>query len=309
MKYAAVSVVIFLVCFAIAIPSLQAQGKCSMKTFAGSYVSFERGSSMTIDLTSTGVLSPAPNAIPSPPAWMAPGFVPFANIAVITYTPEGSGDGYYWMFEGSTAATLEPIPVHVTVTEMNEDCSGKFRYFRGDGAEIEERFILLENGRQYRSIPTLIKSPGIPTMSWIGSGQRIGRSSEPVNSCGPHTSNGSYLLACSNIQKTVLYPTKAVADSFLLRMDVSMSGDYTGLFYEKFGMTSIDERPAFGTVHVNPDCSFEATLNIQNITGSFEVRGAFVDEGKGLFAMGILNPSQQTQSVKYSFCQGTSIGQ
>lgn len=28
---------------------------------------------------------------------------------------------------------------------------------------------------------------------------------------------------------------RAVADTFLLRMDVFMAGDYTGMLYEKFG--------------------------------------------------------------------------
>ena len=310
-KHATVTFVIFFVCFAIAMPALQAQEKCSLKTFAGTYVSFEKGSSVTIDLLSTGVVSPAPGAQPRPPAWLAPGIVPFADIAMVTYTPEGIGDGYFWMFEGSTRATLEPIPIHVVVTEINGDCTGKFQYSRNDGTVIEERFILFDNGRQYRSIPTLISSPGIPTLSWIGNGKRISQGSAPVRFCGPQTAHGRYLLACENIQKTVPYPTKAVADSFLLNMDVSMSGDYTGMLYEKFGMTSIDGRATVGMVDVNPDCSFGSTINMAGIAGTYEVRGAFFDEGKGLYAMGILNSSQPSdkQGIQYSFCQGTRIGE
>jgi len=59
-------------------------------------------------------------------------------------------------------------------------------------------------------------------------------------------------MTCENIMRSAYYPTKAVADTFLLRMDVSMAGDYTGLLYEKYGAVSIDGLPVSGTFTVNP---------------------------------------------------------
>ena len=304
-----VTVFVLLVCFGVAIPGAQAQGKCSLETFAGTYVSFERGSSLTIDLTSSGVLLPVPGAPSSPLAWAAPGIVPFANVAEITYTPDGHGDGFFWMFAGQVGATLEPIPIHMDVTEMNEDCTGKFQYTLPNGATIVERFVIFDNGRQYRSLHV---SGGIPTLAWIGTGHRISKGRAPVSFCGPQTAHGSYLMTCENIMRSAVYPSKAVADTLLLRMDVSMDGNYTGLLYEQYGAVSIDALPVSGTFTVNPDCSFAATLDVNpDKEGVVEERGVFFNEGKDFYGMAILSTSlpANDQGIKYSFCQGTRIGQ
>ena len=306
-KIALATVVVLLVCFGVAVPAAHAQERCSLQTFEGTYVSFDRGSSLTIDPSSVGVLGPAPGVPHSPPAWEALGIVPFVNVAEVTYTPDGVGDGYFWMWAGSLSATLEPIPVHITITELNEDCTGKFQYTLPNGATIEERFILFDDGRQYRSVPTTLLPPGIPTLAWIGNGHRIGRHG-PAHSCGPHTAHGRYLLACENILKSGLYPTRAVADTFLLRSDISRAGEYTGVLYEKFGMKSI-ELPVHGTMTVNPDCSLTDTLNIPDISSTVILKGAFFNEGEEYYSLGILNPTKTSdQDIKYSFCQGTRIG-
>jgi hypothetical protein len=283
--------------------------QCSLNTFAGTYVSYDRGSSLTIDLASVGVLGPAPGTPPSPPAWVALGTVPFVNVAEVTYS-DGVGDGYFWMFAGSLSATLDPIPVHITITEMNEDCTGKFQYTLANGATIEKRFILFDEGREYRSVPTTLAAPGIPTLAWIGTGHRISKSSKVGDSCGQHISHGRYLLACENILRSGLYPQMAVADTLLINSDISWSGDYTGVLYEKFGMKSI-ELPVYGTMTVNSDCSLTDTLNIPDISSTVILKGAFFDEGKQYYSMGILNPTRplDDQDIKYSFCQGTRIGQ
>ncbi len=302
------TVVALLLCLGVAVPAAQAQGKCSLETFSGTYVSFDLGSSLTIDLTSSGVVSPAPGAPTSPFAWVAPGVVPFVNVAEVTYTPDGHGEGFFWMWAGTASATLEPIPLEIEV-ELNEDCTGKFQYTLPNGATIIERIIVIDNGRQYRSVPI---SGGIPTLAWIGSGHRISRGSAPVTFCGPQTAHGSYLMSCENVMRSAYYPTKAVADTFLLRMDVSMDGNYTGLLYEKYGAVSIDGLPVSGTFTVNPDCSFEATLDVNpDEEGAIEERGVFFDEGKEFYSMGIKNPSRPAndQGIKFSFCQGTRIGQ
>lgn len=304
------AVAVLLVWFGVAVAAAHAQGNCSLQTFAGTYVSFDRGSSLTVDLTSTGVLGPVPGAKPSPPAWAAPGIVPFVNIGVVTYTPDGIGDGYFWMYAGSVRPALEPIPVHITVTELNEDCTGKFEYTLANGAKIVERFIVFDEGRQYRSVPTTLGSPAIPTLAWIGTGHRVSHRSAPVDFCGPQTAYGSYLLTCENIIRSGLYPEKAVADTLLLRSDISMSGDYTGMLYEKFGMATV-QLPVTGTMAVNPDCSLTDTLNIAGFSGPLILKGAFFNQGREYYAMAVLSPNRPAdqQGIKYSFCHGTRIGQ
>jgi hypothetical protein len=302
-KLAAVAVVVLSTCFGFAIPAARAQAPCSLRTMAGTFVSVDRGASLTVDLTQPGVLGPAPGAKPSPPAWLVPGFAPFVNIARVTYTPDGIGDGYFWMFAGSVGPAPEPIPLHIEITELNEDCTGKFHYALPNGATIEERIIVFDNGRQYRSVPLSISSPGIQNLSWIGSGQRV---SPDHQSGAPHPANpqGSYLLACDNVQRSAIYTERAVAAAFLLRMDVSRTGDFTGLLYERYGALSTDGREAWGSLTVSPDGSFTSSISFQGITLSSELRGVFFDEGKEFYALAIPRSGGSTQ---YSFCQGTRI--
>jgi len=297
-------------CLYFAAAAAYAEEKCSLQSFAGTYVAHEKGSTTIIDLFSIGVVSPAPGAPATPPAWIAPGLVPFVNVSQVTFTPEGVGEGYFWIWAGSVAATLDPIPVHITITQMNEDCTGKWQYTLPNGATIEERFILFDNGREYRTVPTILGRPGIPTLAWIGTGHRISQGSAPVTSCGPQTAHGRYLLACENLVRSGLYPQMAVADTFLLQSYIAMSGDYTGMLYEKFGASSI-ELPVNGTMTVNPDCSLNDTLNIPGISSTVILKGAFFNEGKDYYAMGILNPNRlpNDQNIKFSFCQGTRTGQ
>ncbi len=57
-------------------------------------------------------------AVPFPFVWAT---APFITVGEITFTPDGEGDGFYWIRIGSLNGWLDPIPVHVTITEMNED--------------------------------------------------------------------------------------------------------------------------------------------------------------------------------------------
>ena len=117
--------------------------------------------------------------------------------------------------------------------------------------------------------------------------------------CGPHTAHGRYLMSCDNILRSGLYPTKIVADTFLLPMDISMAGDYTGMLYEKFGMAAI-ELPVDGTMTVNADCSFTDTLDIPSLPSTVILKGVFFDEGKEFYGMGILNHNRPVdqQNIK-----------
>jgi hypothetical protein len=289
------SIVALLVCAVFAIPAAYAEGTCQLGTLGGTYVTSERGWSLQIDLSSQ----------PAPPFWVVPVMAPFVNIGKVTFTSDGVGDGYFWMWAGSISAAVEPTPVHMTVSELNEDCTGKFSYTLPNGATIEERFIIIDNGREFRSVPTV---SGMPALAWIGEGHRISNGNTPADACGQQTAHGSYVMTCDNIVRAPLNPMVGVADALLLRMDVSMAGDYTGTLYEKLGLAKI-ELPVSGTMAVNPDCSFTGTLAVPTLPGAIVEKGLFFNEGKEFYAMGILNPSRAEQNIKYSLCRGTRIGQ
>ncbi len=172
---------------------------------------------------------------------------------------------------------------------------------------IVERFILFDNGREFRSIPASISENGDTTLAWVGEGHRISKPGEPLNTCGPQTAHGSYVWAVENL---VWFdtPYPIFSDAVLMRTDTSMSGDFTGKFYEKLGPSGGIELDATGTTTVNPDCSFASTLNlnIHGVSVEVPIRGVFFDGGKRAFG---LNMNQNKTGTLYSFGQGQRIGQ
>lgn len=287
----ALGLLLFYCCFAV--PAADAQGKCSMQTMAGTYVFSHKGSSSILDPT----VQPYPFHLSGATA-------PFITVGEISFTPDGEGDGFYWIRIGTLNAGLDPVPVHVTITEMNEDCTGKMRYDVSlpgiPSATIEERFISFDNGREFRSVPVAIVN-GVYTLAWIGTGHRISKSSGPVNSCGPQTVHGTYLVTAENI--IAVNPTTAFFDTILFRLNISLNGDYTGMLYEKLGPISV-ELPVSGTFTVNPDCSYSWNLNVQGIPGTIGVRGVFFNEGKELYGL-----AMDPEGIKYSFAQGKRVSQ
>ncbi|MGB9073487.1 MAG: hypothetical protein WCC22_12675 [Terriglobales bacterium] len=282
-------------CLCVAVPAVCAQGKCSLRTMAGTYAFYSKGSSSIVDLS----------VQPIPMHWAAT-IAPFIIVGKLTFTPDGVGEGFYWLIFGSLNAGLEPIPWQGRIIEMNEDCTGVLEY--PDPPEtIRERFIVFDNGREFRSVT--MQTPNTPTAVWISTLHRISKSVKPVNSCRPQTAHGVYVLRCESIDPTPGSP--AFADAALFRLDVSLSGDFTGTLYQKIGPIYL-EAPATGTVAVNSDCTFSSTLNTPAFPGTNRERGVFFNEGKEFYMLPIdtVGPGSNDQTPEtYAFCQGTRIGQ
>lgn len=281
-----------LVCLGIAVPA-QAQAPCTAQTFTGTYALYERGSSAVLDPTSQ----------PYPYHW-AGALAPFIAVGQVTLGPDGIGNGFYWIRIGSFNGGLDPIPLEVVITELNPDCTGKWQFefnLLGTPNTIEERFILFDNGRRVRSIPTVT---GIPTMAWVGEGHRVSKAAEPPHMCGSHTANGSYVVIAENL--VLMGPNPLFSDAVLIRVDISMDGDFTGMFFEKLGPKGNIEIPVWGTVIVNSDCSFEMTLvlTIQGRLATSDIRGVFFDEGKRFYG---LNMHVGPTGTQYSFADGQRI--
>ncbi len=295
-KMSALTMAALFMCLGLAAPTAQAQGPCSLDTFTGTYAFFEKGSS--------AIFNPASQ--PYPFHW-AGAYAPFVTVGEITLGPGGIGEGYFWIRVGSLNGGLEPVPVEATITEMNDDCTGKFSAqfnLAGQPETIVERFILFDNGREYRAIPI---QGGTPTLAWIMEGHRISKPGESLNTCGPQTAHGTYVMSVENlVQFDTPYPI--FSDVVLLRLDIPMTGDFTGMMYEKLGPSGGIELPASGTLTVNPDCSFASTLNltIHGVPVVAPLRGVFFDEGKKLYG---LNMNTNPTGTLYSFGQGQRIGE
>lgn len=299
-KISALTVAVLFVCLGVAVPA-QAQAPCTQDTFTGTYVFYEKGSSSILNVP--GYPSPIPFH------WLG-SVAPFVTVGEITVGPDGVGNGFFWIRDGSYNGGLDPIPFQTTTTEMNEDCTGKFTTTLnlpgGLSPTIEERVIVFDNGREYRAIPTSIVN-GIPTSVWLNEGHRISKPGDPLNTCGPQTAAGSYVWAIENlVQFTATSPM--FADVVLMRTNVTMNGDFTGTLYEKLGPSGPIELPASGTIIVNPDCSFVSTLNlnIQGVSVAAPVRGVFFDQGKKVYG---LNMNTDPVGTQFSFGEGVRIGE
>ena len=291
-----------LVCLAIVVPAAQAQDKCTLATMTGTYAYYEKGSSSTVDVSGSVMSPPA-----TPPFWNAMD-APFATVGEVTFAPNGVGEGFFWLWAGFLAATIDPIHAKVTITEMNPDCTGKFSYTlpgSNPPTTIVERFIAFDDGREIRSVPVTINN-GVPGLAWIGEGHRISKSDEPVKSCGPQTAHGTYVSTVENV--ITFDGITGYADALILYTTVSMTGDFTGTLYEKLGLEPLPiQLPVFGKVAVNPDCSFSETLLIPAIGGNVSIRGVFFSEGKELYAMAVTNPPIPS-ALLFSIAQGKRAG-
>ncbi len=275
-----------------------ADEKCNLRTMIGTYAFYEKGSNLIMD----------PFQQPYPFHWAPTAYATFANVAEITFK-NGVGHGYYWIYIGALGSrSYDPYPVDVTITEMSPDCTGKMRYAISlpgiPSAIIEERIIVFDNGQEVRTVPTSIQN-GIETLAWLGAGHRISKSSKPVTFCGQHTAHGAYVLSAENI--IALDPTLAVADTLLIRQDVSHNGDYTGTLYEKIGPKAVQTQ-VLGTIKVNPDCSFTSTLEIPEFFPGVVLvgKGVFFNEGKEYYVLTLDDPTlpPDLQGIKFSFGYG-----
>lgn len=286
----------------------QAERACARDNFTGTYVFYEKGSS--------AVFPPASQNPSQFPFW-AGLFAPFVTVGEVTMRVDGVdeqgkprviGNGFYWMRVGSINTGPDPLTVELLVTEFNDDCTGKFSYSltvpgNSDSTTITERFILFDNGREFRTIPAEISSNGVPYLTWIGEGHRLSTPGQPLNTCGPQTAAGSYLSSVENfVQFDAEIPI--FSDVLLGRTEVAMNGDYSGTLYEKLGPGGGIKLPVSGTIKVNPDCSYQSTLNvtIQGTAVTIETRGVYFDQGKKSYGLQV-----STGGTQFSFGQGERI--
>jgi len=286
-------------CLCVVVPAV-AQGNCSLQTMVGTYAMHETGASYYLDPTQQVY-----------PLHFFGSMATFANVGLVTFKPNGVGEGYYWINIGTLSGGFDAIPVEVTITEMNRNCTGKFTYVAnlpgGLSATVEERFVLFDDGREFRSLPTTIQN-GIATLAWLGSGYRISKSSQPPRFCGQQTAHGTYVLGIENMITD--QPTNVIADTVLIRENISMTGDYTGKMYEKYADHPPVETWVQGKVTVNHDCSFTSTILIPEYYVSLVGKGVFFNQGKEFYMLipgdPTLPPDQQW--LMYSFVYGKRAG-
>ena len=302
----ALKFIALLVCLCLAVPAVYGQGKCTMQTITGTYAVYIRGSSSIIDLN--------PQTPPPPIHWAA-AIAPLTVVGKISITPDGTftkDTSFYWGVVGSINAGVDPIPVAGKVTQLHEDCTGVLEYTiqlpGSPPAPVIERFIVFDNGREFRSIAS---QTVLPTQTWATTGRRISRSVKPFDSCGPQTSHGVYVLVCEGYYP--LDQTTGFAEAAMFRFDIGLNGDYTGTLVGKIGPLFFEFPSVNGTITVNPDCSASGTLRTPWVApdATNHARGVFFDEGKEFYWMPIvttgLPDGQPDLPAMPELCLGTRI--
>jgi hypothetical protein len=258
-----------------------------MQNIAGSYAFTSSGASAMIAGTALDNFH-----------WIAL-YGPIASVGVFAFKPNGTLEGHYWIVTGAANFGLTAFDLHGTFT-VSDDCTGSLEY-NFQGAPIKERFVVLSNGREIRSVAT---QTSMPTGNWLRVGKRID------GPCGQHKIHGEYLFECRSLLQLSVNPPEIFGAVTHLRMSLSRGGDYTANGYGKIGTNSI-ELSAFGHIKVHDDCTAEGTLAAPVLPNVFHARGVFFDEGKQGYWLPLVStfPDGTTFPQPYELCQITQITQ
>jgi hypothetical protein len=275
-----------LLCLVLSLPALHGQGNCTLVNIAGTYAFSFTG-------TSAMITGPAPDAF----HWNAL-YAPIAGVGIYTIKPNGTATGKYWLVAGAMNLGLDPVPWDAVIT-LNSDCTGSMES-KFNEAVLKERFVIVGNGREIRSVAT---QTAMPTGNWLTTAYRIG------GSCGQNKVRGDYLFECKNLFPLPVPPPdpSIFGGAIHIRMKIAPGGDYTASVYGKVGP---DSTPfdAFGHVTVNNDCTAEGTLASFLPTIS-HARGVFFNEGKQGFWLPLVGelPDKSTVNQPYGYCTITLI--
>jgi hypothetical protein len=290
-----------LMCFGVTVQAAHAQEVCSSRTLVGTYAFQEKGSSTIIP--SLTPLAAVPNH------WAAL-IAPYDVMGLVTFPPEGDGEGFIWVRSGAVNSGSFKLPLQIQGS-MNANCTGDFTatVTLPPGSTPSTETIVGHsfasvNGQDFYTIPT---SASDPFLAWIGVGHRIGKGGNAAETCGPETAQGTYLVTAENIVPNPglpSVPAEAFSDAILLRMDVSMSGEVTGVLYEKFGPVPFNDSDVTGTMTVNADCTYSLELTFKRGSTDVtpEIEGVFFNQGKGLYGVFV-------SGFPFSVVQGERISQ
>jgi hypothetical protein len=192
------------------------------------------------------------------------------------------------------------------ITELNPDCTGVVEFYV-TGGTVAERFIVLDNGREIRSVTI---QTTFPTGNWSTVMHRISNSPEGVvGSCGQHLMRGVYALRCESLLLTA--PGGPIAaGSTLFRLDVSATGVFTGWMSGKLGPAGIEPpAPVSGRFIVNSDCTVAGTMRAMPGREN-HARAVLFDGGREAFIQPLVTYGPgpgEVASTTFDSCQLTRV--
>jgi len=274
-----------LLCLSLVPAVAHSQGRCTMQNIVGKYALTFTGASAIVMGTALDTFH-----------WEAL-YGPIAGVGVIDIHADGTGTGEYWGVAGAWNFGFTPVPWDATIV-LNDDCTGSFLFEFG-GSTLIEKFVVLGNGREIRSVAT---QTAIPTGNWLSTAYRIN------GSCGQNKIHGEYLFQCKNLYQLPVDPPNIFGGAIHIRMLIEPGGDWAGNVYGKVADSNA-EFPAYGHIAWNEDCTAEGTLETPFMPGVVsQAKGVFFDEGKRGYWMPLLNTmGDVTMPQPYGYCEITKI--
>ena len=253
---------------------VQAQAPCSLNTIRGTYAwefsgrAFEGGIS---DAT-------LPGGVPVLEGTLFPVYM----TGLFTVARDGTAEGSYSGLFGLVPLGIPtPLPMSGAFT-VHADCTGELRAPNGFGGTNVDKFIILDNGQEIRSVGV----EGAP-FAWQFTMIRIGRADESTPMCGRNTVRGGYMMRCEGYEGAPGQPPTYGGVLPLFVYQVAADGTMTGRHYSRDH--PLDGFPMSGNVMVNPDCTSQTVLQTDALPGvTILGTGVYYDNGKEAFGGPIL---------------------
>jgi hypothetical protein len=245
---------------------------CSTETIAGTYAAVHYGN-LFVGTADMRTLDPA--TLPDPA--MAPPLMPGAQLAVLTFEPDGTVTGNVWAGFGSMWWLDRPFAGTVTV---NPDCTGELVYqpaVGGEGYNIET-LVILQNGREIRGISK--QTVLAPPLAFISEYHRVEGREAGASAAAPRT-RGSWVMTCTGFTP---FDTGSGIMSFsaslLAYFEVDASGLVTGRAAHKVGPGFVDQEIT-GTLNGDSHGTLDGLLDMRPaVPLVFSAKGLLYDEGR-----------------------------
>ncbi len=254
---------------------VRAETQCSLNTIRGTYAFEFKGQIFQGDISGEAL----PGGIPL----LEGTLLPIYMTGLFTIGRDGTAEGTYSGLFGLVPLGLpDPLPLTATFAVHN-DCTGEMVGPNGFGGVNTDKFVVLDNGREIRSVGI----SGAPFL-WQFTMVRIGRGAEQAPMCGPNTVRGRYVMRCEGIEVSSPGPPPAFASVLpLFVLDVEADGTMTGRHYSRDH--PLDGFAVSGQVTVNPDCTSQMTMQTDALPGAtIQARSVYYDNGKEGFGGPIL---------------------
>jgi hypothetical protein len=247
-----------------------AQAPCSLSTLRGAYAFELKGQAFQ------GGISPVPG--PGGLPMLQGAVLPIYFSGLLAVAADGTATGAYWGLFGLVPLGVdEPHPWNATFT-VNPDCTGEMTYPNLLGSINVEKIVVLDNGREIRTVA--VETPGMP---WETTSVRISRAGGSGPMCGPDSFRGTYVMRCHGIEVMSPGPPPAYGNvTPLFRLEVGPGGTMTG---RHFGRDlPLEGHEVTGQATVNPDCSLQATMQTGAVPGgTILTKGVLYDNGREMF--------------------------